>query len=316
MKKSIKLFLMGTIVFSPTVWARKTRTLLSKPWDGNQYHSNSDRQSVAGQLLLDMMSPEDFRECDLIADFGCGTGKTLHVIAEKSPKASLIGFDLSQSMIEKAKAENKSKQISFEQADIQDLPNEYSASCDLIFSSATMHWVPDHEAVFYQVGRYLKPGGKVLMSANIKFDPNSYPLFKAFATINKQEKWVNHFKGFSDQFEGFNGIDLEKLEQYLAGNDLIIIKKAIFNEEAGNDAPATISFKDKQALIEWLKGWIIGFSAVEAMSQEDRNAYLIAIVDEYVDNLPPSSDGRIYHMMAPSIRLYAQKLLSKGAAHE
>ena len=49
------------------------------------------------------------------------------------------------------------------QADLRHPLELADASVDAVFSVATLHWVPDHAAVFAEIARVLRPGGRVAL---------------------------------------------------------------------------------------------------------------------------------------------------------
>jgi trans-aconitate 2-methyltransferase len=105
-------------------------------------------------------------------DLGCGPGDNTVELAKRSPDGTARGVDSSPAMIEAAEKlrdglplELKSR-LSFAITDVSKFSadSEYS----LIFSNATIQWLPDHRGVFTNCLRALKPGGKLVaqMPAN------------------------------------------------------------------------------------------------------------------------------------------------------
>jgi malonyl-CoA O-methyltransferase len=98
-----------------------------------------------------------------ILDAGCGTGLTTRQLLSSFPSAQVIGVDIAEGMIEYAKSVTDNKSISYQLADIEQLPfgdNQF----DLIFSSLTIQWLPELEKTFSEIKRVLKPGGYCFFS--------------------------------------------------------------------------------------------------------------------------------------------------------
>lgn len=105
---------------------------------------------------------------DIVVDLGSGAGLDCIRIASKvSPIGKVVGVDLSDEMIEKAK-QNVEKMglenmVSFVKGDIEDipLPDNYAT---LVISNCVIALAPDKQKVFNEVYRILRPGGRFIIS--------------------------------------------------------------------------------------------------------------------------------------------------------
>lgn len=95
-----------------------------------------------------------------ILELGCGTGSmwknNLHLLTGGT---ALTLTDFSVGMLETAKANLSSRQISFCQVDIQSIPYD-DASFDMVIANMMLYHVPDLHKGLAEVRRVLKPGGK------------------------------------------------------------------------------------------------------------------------------------------------------------
>ncbi len=108
-------------------------------------------------------------------DLGCGPGEVTRLLAERWPSATIYGLDNSSEMLAKAAAEPS--RVQWVAADIGDwAPAEPP---DLIYSNATLHWLPDHQALFPRLLGCLRAGGCLAVQMPLSWDLPSHRLMRA-----------------------------------------------------------------------------------------------------------------------------------------
>jgi arsenite methyltransferase len=99
-----------------------------------------------------------------VLDLGCGAGTDLLIAAEMTgPTGRVIGVDMTASMLDRARAsadEMGLEHVELYEALIESLPLE-DASVDVVISNGVIDLVPDKDAVFDEIDRVLRPGGRL-----------------------------------------------------------------------------------------------------------------------------------------------------------
>ena len=126
-------------------------------WNCLQYRRfESERTRPAADLLAGVPA----RACVRYAvDLGCGPGNSTELLVQRFAQAHVLGIDQSADML--AHARQRLPQASFEQADIASwrAPAFEGRQPDLIYANASLHWLPDHPALFPRLLSMLAPGG-------------------------------------------------------------------------------------------------------------------------------------------------------------
>lgn len=100
-----------------------------------------------------------------VLDLGCGTGKTSKKILESFPGCSVIGLDLFDEMLDRARARLQSfgDRFSIIRGDIREAP--FGEGRDMCVAALALHHLSASEkrAVFERIYQCLAPGGRFLM---------------------------------------------------------------------------------------------------------------------------------------------------------
>lgn len=114
----------------------------------------------------------DFRG-KTVLDLGCGYGWHCKYAADHQA-ASVLGTDISQKMLQKAREINAAPQIDYQCVAMEDLRFP-EGSFDVILSSLAFHYVEDFVPLVENLARWLKKGGSLVFSVE-------HPVFTSFGT--------------------------------------------------------------------------------------------------------------------------------------
>ena len=103
----------------------------------------------------------------VVLDLGCGAGTDLLIAAQMTgPSGRVIGVDMTAAMLEQARASAEEMGlggVALHESLIESLPLE-DGSVDLVISNGVIDLVPDKEAVFDEIDRVLRPGGRLQLA--------------------------------------------------------------------------------------------------------------------------------------------------------
>jgi SAM-dependent methyltransferase len=103
----------------------------------------------------------------VVLDLGCGAGTDLLIAAQMTgASGTAIGVDMTSSMLERAAASAREMGLAnvvLHEALIESLPLE-DAGVDVVISNGVIDLVPDKDAVFAEIDRVLRPGGRLQLA--------------------------------------------------------------------------------------------------------------------------------------------------------
>ncbi len=130
---------------------------MTRDWDAATYDQVAGPQTRWGSVVLDRLP---LTGDERVLDAGCGTGRVTELLAARLPRGHVVALDGSGAMIASARERLApfGDRIEYVMADLG-RPLPLDEPVDAILSTATFHWVLDHDALFANLAAILRPGG-------------------------------------------------------------------------------------------------------------------------------------------------------------
>jgi trans-aconitate 2-methyltransferase len=159
-----------------------------RDWNGASYDRISGPQQAMGREVLARLP---LRGDEVVLDAGCGSGRITEALIERLPRGRVIAVDASESMVAAARQRLGSR-AEVRLLDLLEL--EVSEPVDAILSTATFHWISDHERLFKRLRAALRPGG--LLVGQCGGEGNIDGLRGVARGILDQAPYAEHFEGW------------------------------------------------------------------------------------------------------------------------
>jgi trans-aconitate 2-methyltransferase len=127
---------------------------MATPWDAHTYDTTSEPQQ---EWAAEVVARLDGIAADArVLDVGCGTGRVTESLLELVPGGRVLAIDASADMVGLAR-ERLGERATVWCVDALEL--ELDEPVDAIVSTATLHWVGDHDRLWQRLADALVPGG-------------------------------------------------------------------------------------------------------------------------------------------------------------
>lgn len=128
-------------------------------WNAPVYDRIADPMARWGNSVLGRLP---LTGDERVLDAGCGSGRVTERLLERLPRGSVVALDAAPGMLREARRRlaRFDDRVTYVQADLgRPIPIE---PVDAVLSTATFHWVPDHDALFANLAAVLQPGGHLV----------------------------------------------------------------------------------------------------------------------------------------------------------
>ncbi|HTA15937.1 MAG TPA: class I SAM-dependent methyltransferase [Solirubrobacteraceae bacterium] len=156
-----------------------------RDWDGSSYDRISGTMEALGRAVLARL---ELAGDETVLDAGCGSGRITEALIEQLPRGRVIAVDQSPSMVDAAR-ERLGADADIRVVDLLEL--ELDEPVDAILSTATFHWIADHDRLFRRLRAALRPGGRLV--AQCGGEGNIDVLRAKVRTLLTREPYAEHF---------------------------------------------------------------------------------------------------------------------------
>ncbi|MFL5777587.1 MAG: class I SAM-dependent methyltransferase [Chloroflexota bacterium] len=185
---------------------------MPRDWDAATYDRVSDPQARWGERALGRLP---LRGDEVVLDAGCGTGRVTERLAERLPRGRVVALDGSAAMLASARGRlaRFGNRIEYVLADLVS-PLPLRDPVDAVLSSATFHWVADHDALFRHLAAVIRPGGRLV--ADFGGRGNVASVLRVLAGIG--DGWLGpaHFEGVLDTVRRLDAAGFVDVECWLS----------------------------------------------------------------------------------------------------
>ncbi len=159
---------------------------MPRDWDATAYDELPIPMTGWGRAVVDRLP---LRGDEQVLDAGCGTGLVTAYLLERLPAGSVVALDGSPSMIEAARERLPADRTAFVVHDLlEPIPID---PVDAVLSTATFHWVPDHDRLFTNLAAIMRPGAA--LEAQCGGAGNIANVAQALAEVDADVAWDKVF---------------------------------------------------------------------------------------------------------------------------
>jgi trans-aconitate 2-methyltransferase len=233
-------------------------------WDAASYHQVARPHAVWGANVLERL---ELRGDEVVLDAGCGSGRVTAQLLERLQDGSVIATDRSPAMLAEARAALRAyrERVTFVQADLLEIDRVLSHPVDVVFSTATFHWIADHARLFAALHRVLKPSGRLI--AQFGGGDNLAHFMRATDAVALHEPFASALRG--QQLWRF----FYQPEQTQAR-----LRAAGFTRAEAWLEPSPQTFEDRQRLSAFCRTVVLN-PHLTALPEQLREAFLSDVVD-------------------------------------
>jgi trans-aconitate 2-methyltransferase len=129
--------------------------MATRDWNAASYDSISAPQQEWGASVVARLA---LSGDERVLDAGCGTGRVTEMLLERLPRGQIVAVDGSASMVDVARTRLDQARVEVICSDLLEL--ELATPVDAAISTATFHWIFDHDALFARIRAVLRDGGQ------------------------------------------------------------------------------------------------------------------------------------------------------------
>ena len=236
-------------------------------WNPETYLTFVDQRTrPAADLLARVRADHPAR----VIDLGCGPGNSTALLRARWPDARLEGLDSSADMLEEARASGVP--AIWLQADVAAWTPQ--TLYDVIFSNATLQWLPNQAVLLPRLLAFVKPGGVFAFQVPVNFDAPSHALMRETA---QDPRWKTKLA------------EVRQIERGSAAAYYDILKPAASALDIWQTEYLQV-LEGEDAVYRWVSGTGLR-PFLQALEDETREAFIAAYKAKLNRAYPRRADG-------------------------
>ncbi len=234
-------------------------------WDDARYLRFAEQRTRPARELLARVEPS---EPERVVDLGCGPGNSTMLLAQRWPRAKILGVDSSEQMLARARADHPG--IEFARGDIAQLPSE---PVDVAFANASLQWVPGHAELLPRLLFTLRPGGALAFQVPCNFDEPTHRSMR-----EPSPRWAGRFSALPAP------ANVQSAAWYYDLLAPLAASVDVWSTTYEHPMPSV------EAIVEWVRGTGLR-PYLEALAPDEREEYLADYTRSLDGAYPPRADG-------------------------
>jgi trans-aconitate 2-methyltransferase len=253
-------------------------------WDPALYLKFEQERTRPAIDLLARVSNQNPRTC---VDIGCGPGNSTELVVNRFPKANITGLDQSPVMLAAAKL--RLPHVDFEQIDLTHW--RPARPYDVIFASACLQWLPNHEALFPRLASLLTVGGCLAVHMP---DTVQEPMRALVRMVAAGGSWTAKLMPVATSRPRIGSIkDYYRILATSCGS-IDVWHTTYFH-----------TLDNASKIVEWMKGCGLG-PFLAQLDQDERRRFLEEYEARISAAYPPQIDGKV-HLAVPTLFIVARR---------
>jgi trans-aconitate 2-methyltransferase len=240
-------------------------------WDAEAYARISEPQFAWGKRVLERLA---LRGDEVVEDAGCGAGRLTELLVERLHRGRVVAVDASEAMLRQARAHlaRFGDRVTYVQANLA--THVQTPPVDAVFTTATLHWVLDHDGLFHSLAASLRSGGSLV--AQFGGAGNLARVGQRTSRLRADPRFASHFAGWRSPWI-FAGV--EETTARLAALGFVDVRAWL--------EPAPARFEGSGAFGEFVAKVVLRDELARLPEGEPRKAYVAAVVDAASADDPP-----------------------------
>jgi trans-aconitate 2-methyltransferase len=243
------------------------------PWQYLKFRDERTRPSMDLAARIDLSAPAT------ILDAGCGPGNSTEVLHGRWSAARITGLDSSPEMIAAARASHEwGEWVCADAGCLGDGGDRQRH--DLVFSNATLQWIPDHERLVPRLFSLVNPRGALAVQVPANA---ASPLHRSLVRVAGDPRWCRFTAGCASRFVYHD-------PSFYYGLLCGLAERLEVWETTYHHALA-----DHRALVEWYKGTGMRPCLERLPDDASRREFEDAVLERCRTDYPMQPDGRVIY---------------------